>query len=386
MVKTLAEQSLSGKRVLLREDLNVPIENGKVTSNARIDAAIPTIKYCIDAGATVIVMSHLGRPVEGEYDESLRMQPVAEVLHQALDLPVPVIKDMRGSIPTELGSVSLLENVRFEIGEKENSDQLAKQYASLCDIFVMDAFATAHRAQASTHGVAKFAPIACAGPLLMAELEALTKATGEPARPIIAVIGGSKVSTKLDILENLAKVVDQIIVGGGIGNTFLGAAGFPLGKSLSERELIEVAEEIAGKVEVPVPIDVITTKELSKDGVATLRLVEDVRDDDIIVDIGPRTARSLSERLVQAGTIIWNGPMGVFEIDQFGEGTRVVAEAVATSQGFSVVGGGDTLAAIEKYGVQNQMSYVSTGGGAFLEFFEGKALPAVEILKQRAHD
>ena len=386
MVKTLAEQSLSGKRVLLREDLNVPIENGKVTSNARIDAAIPTIKYCIDAGATVIVMSHLGRPVEGEYDESLRMQPVAEVLHQALDLPVPVIKDMRGSIPTELGSVSLLENVRFEIGEKENSDQLAKQYASLCDIFVMDAFATAHRAQASTHGVAKFAPIACAGPLLMAELEALTKATGEPSRPIIAVIGGSKVSTKLDILENLAKVVDQIIVGGGIGNTFLGAAGFPLGKSLSERELIEVAEEIAGKVEVPVPIDVITTKELSKDGVATLRLVEDVRDDDIIVDIGPRTARSLSERLVKAGTIIWNGPMGVFEIDQFGEGTRVVAEAVATSQGFSVVGGGDTLAAIEKYGVQNQMSYVSTGGGAFLEFFEGKALPAVEILKQRAHD
>ena len=386
MVKTLAEQSLSGKRVLLREDLNVPIENGKVTSNARIDAAIPTIKYCIDAGATVIVMSHLGRPVEGEYDESLRMQPVAEVLHQALDLPVPVIKDMRGSIPTELGSVSLLENVRFEIGEKENSDQLAKQYASLCDIFVMDAFATAHRAQASTHGVAKFAPIACAGPLLMAELEALTKATGEPSRPIIAVIGGSKVSTILDILENLAKVVDQIIVGGGIGNTFLGAAGFPLGKSLSERELIEVAEEIAGKVEVPVPIDVITTKELSKDGVATLRLVEDVRDDDIIVDIGPRTARSLSERLVQAGTIIWNGPMGVFEIDQFGEGTRVVAEAVATSQGFSVVGGGDTLAAIEKYGVQNQMSYVSTGGGAFLEFFEGKALPAVEILKQRAHD
>jgi len=386
MVKTLAEQSLSGKRVLLREDLNVPIENGKVTSNARIDAAIPTIKYCIDAGATVIVMSHLGRPVEGEYDESLRMQPVAEVLHQALDLPVPVIKDMRGSIPTELGSVSLLENVRFEIGEKENSDQLAKQYASLCDIFVMDAFATAHRAQASTHGVAKFAPIACAGPLLMAELEALTKATGEPSRPVIAVIGGSKVSTKLDILENLAKVVDQIIVGGGIGNTFLGAAGFPLGKSLSERELIEVAEEIAGKVEVPVPIDVITTKELSKDGVATLRLVEDVRDDDIIVDIGPRTARSLSERLVQAGTIIWNGPMGVFEIDQFGEGTRVVAEAVATSQGFSVVGGGDTLAAIEKYGVQNQMSYVSTGGGAFLEFFEGKALPAVEILKQRTHD
>ena len=386
MVKTLAEQSLSGKRVLLREDLNVPIENGKVTSNARIDAAIPTIKYCIDAGATVIVMSHLGRPVEGEYDESLRMQPVAEVLHQALDLPVPVIKDMRGSIPTELGSVSLLENVRFEIGEKENSDQLAKQYASLCDIFVMDAFATAHRAQASTHGVAKFAPIACAGPLLMAELEALTKATGEPSRPVIAVIGGSKVSTKLDILENLAKVVDQIIVGGGIGNTFLGAAGFPLGKSLSERELIEVAEEIAGKVEVPVPIDVITTKELSKDGVATLRLVEDVRDDDIIVDIGPRTARSLSERLVQAGTIIWNGPMGVFEIDQFGEGTRVVAEAVATSQGFSGVGGGDTLAAIEKYGVQNQMSYVSTGGGAFLEFFEGKALPAVEILKQRAHD
>ncbi len=386
MVKTLAEQSLSGKRVLLREDLNVPIENGKVTSNARIDAAIPTIKYCIDAGATVIVMSHLGRPVEGEYDESLRMQPVAEVLHQALDLPVPVIKDMRGSIPTELGSVSLLENVRFEIGEKENSDQLAKQYASLCDIFVMDAFATAHRAQASTHGVAKFAPIACAGPLLMAELEALTKATAEPSRPIIAVIGGSKVSTKLDILENLAKVVDQIIVGGGIGNTFLGAAGFPVGKSLSERELIEVAEEIAGKVEVPVPIDVITTKELSKDGVATLRLVEDVRDDDIIVDIGPRTARSLSERLVQAGTIIWNGPMGVFEIDQFGEGTRVVAEAVATSQGFSVVGGGDTLAAIEKYGVQNQMSYVSTGGGAFLEFFEGKVLPAVEILKQRAHN
>ena len=386
MVKTLAEQSLSGKRVLLREDLNVPIENGKVTSNARIDAAIPTIKYCIDAGATVIVMSHLGRPVEGEYDESLRMQPVAEVLHQVLDLPVSVIKDMRGSIPNELGSVSLLENVRFEIGEKENSDQLAKQYASLCDIFVMDAFATAHRAQASTHGVAKFAPIACAGPLLMAELEALTKATGEPSRPVIAVIGGSKVSTKLDILENLAKVVDQIIVGGGIGNTFLGAAGFPLGKSLSERELIKVAEEIAGKVEVPVPIDVITTRELSKNGVATLRLVEDVRDDDIIVDIGPRTARSLSERLVQAGTIIWNGPMGVFEIDQFGEGTRVVAEAVATSQGFSVVGGGDTLAAIEKYGLQNQMSYVSTGGGAFLEFFEGKALPAVEILKQRAHD
>ncbi len=386
MVKTLAEQSLSGKRVLLREDLNVPIENGKVTSSARIDAAIPTIKYCIDAGATVIVMSHLGRPVEGEYDESLRMQPVAEVLHQALDLPVPVIKDIRVSTPTELGSVSLLENVRFEIGENENSDQLAKQYASLCDIFVMDAFATAHRAQASTHGVAKFAPIACAGPLLMAELEALTKATGEPSRPIIAVIGGSKASTKLDILENLAKVVDQIIVGGGIGNTFLGAAGFPLGKSLSERELIEVAEEIADKVEVPVPIDVVTTKELSKDGVATLRLVEDVRDDDIIVDIGPRTARSLSERLVQAGTIIWNGPMGVFEIDQFGEGTRVVAEAVATSQGFSVVGGGDTLAAIEKYGVQDQMSYVSTGGGAFLEFFEGKALPAVEILKQRAHD
>jgi len=386
MVKTLAEQSLSGKRVLLREDLNVPIENGKVTSSARIDAAIPTIKYCIDAGATVIVMSHLGRPVEGEYDESLRMQPVAEVLHQALDLPVPVIKDIRVSTPTELGSVSLLENVRFEIGENENSDQLAKQYASLCDIFVMDAFATAHRAQASTHGVAKFAPIACAGPLLMAELEALTKATREPSRPIIAVIGGSKASTKLDILENLAKVVDQIIVGGGIGNTFLGAAGFPLGKSLSERELIEVAEEIADKVEVPVPIDVVTTKELSKDGVATLRLVEDVRDDDIIVDIGPRTARSLSERLVQAGTIIWNGPMGVFEIDQFGEGTRVVAEAVATSQGFSVVGGGDTLAAIEKYGVQDQMSYVSTGGGAFLEFFEGKALPAVEILKQRAHD
>ena len=384
MVKTLHEQPLAGKRVLLRVDLNVPMENGVITSTARIDAVVPTIKYCVDAGASVIVMSHLGRPKAGSYDESHSMLPVAEVLGRTLGFSIPIIKDSREEIRIEPGSVALLENVRFEVGEIENSDDLARHYASLCDIFVMDAFATAHRAQASTQGVAKFAPIACAGPLLLAELNALTKATEEPIRPIVAVVGGSKVSTKLAILENLVERADQIIVGGGIGNTFLRAAGLPIGKSIFEPELLETARKILRKIEIPLPIDVITTKDVSPKGIATLRPAEHVKEDDIIVDIGPRTARLLAERLEGAGTVIWNGPLGIFEIDQFGEGTRLIAEAIARSRAFSIVGGGDTLAAIEKYGVRNQISYVSTGGGAFLEFFEGKKLPAIEILEKRA--
>jgi len=383
-VLKMTDLDLKGKRVLIREDLNVPVKDGKVTSDARIRASLPTIQHALAAGAKVIVMSHLGRPTEGEYEDKFSMQPVADHLAGLLGRNVDVVKDFNAGVEVAEGELVLLENVRFNPGEKKDADELAQAYAQLCDVFVMDAFGTAHRAQASTHGVAKFAPVACAGPLLAAELEALGKALDNPARPLVAIVGGSKVSTKLEVLESLSDVCDQIIVGGGIANTFLAAAGKPVGKSLCENDLIANAKALMDKVSIPVPTDVVCGKEFSETAEATLKSADDVAEDDMIFDIGPDSAKALAEQLKEAKTIIWNGPVGVFEFDQFGEGTKALSLAIADSDGFSIAGGGDTLAAVDKYDIADKVSYISTGGGAFLEFVEGKTLPAVAILEQRA--
>ena len=387
-VKKMVDLDLSGKRVLIRQDLNVPVKDGKVTSDLRIQASVPTIEKALASGAAVMVMSHLGRPTEGEYDEDSSLKPVAEQLSKLLGKPVRLEKDWLDGISIEAGEVVLCENVRFNVGEKKNSDELGQKMAALCDVFVMDAFGTAHRAQASTHSVAKFAPVACAGPLLANELDALGKALNQPDHPLVAIVGGSKVSTKLTVLESLSTKVDQLIVGGGIANTFIAAAGFPVGKSLYEEDLIDEAKRLmvaakeAGS-DIPVPVDVVCAKEFSDTAVATVKAVADVEEDDLILDIGPETAKQYAEMLKTAGTIVWNGPVGVFEIDQFGNGTKSMSEAIAESPAFSIAGGGDTLAAIDKYNINDKVSYTSTGGGAFLEFLEGKILPAVAILEER---
>ena len=383
-VKLMTELDLAGKRVLIREDLNVPVKGGQVTSDARIKAALPSIQHALKAGAKVILMSHLGRPTEGEYNIEFSMEPVANYLTELLGQPVRLEQSWTNGIELEAGEVVILENVRFNPGEKKNDDTLAKAYAKLCDIFVMDAFGTAHRAQASTHGVAKFAPIACAGPLLAKELDALAKALAAPTPPVAAIVGGSKVSTKLMVLEALSDKVDQLIVGGGIANTFLAAAGKPVGKSLCEFDLIPAAQELMKKVNIPLPTDVVVGKEFSETAEATVKSVDDVAENDMIFDIGPDSAASLAAMLTKMGTIIWNGPVGVLEFDQFGQGTKALALAIAHSAGFSIAGGGDTLAAVDKYEITEQVSYISTGGGAFLEYVEGKELPAVAILEQRA--
>ncbi|MCF6780167.1 phosphoglycerate kinase [Stutzerimonas stutzeri] len=383
-VLKMTDLDLQGKRVLIREDLNVPVKDGVVKSDARILASLPTIKLALEKGAAVLVCSHLGRPEEGVYSEEDSLKPVADYLAKALNREVPLVRDYLGGVEVNPGELVLLENVRFNKGEKKNTDELAQQYAALCDIFVMDAFGTAHRAQGSTHGVAKFAKVACAGPLLAAELDALGKALKSPAKPMAAIVAGSKVSTKLDVLNSLSQVCDQLIVGGGIANTFLAAAGFPVGKSLYEADLVDTAKAIAAKVSVPLPVDVVVAKAFAEDAEATVKAVGDVGEDDMILDIGPQTAANFAELLKSSQTILWNGPVGVFEFDQFGNGTQVLAKAIAESPAFSIAGGGDTLAAIDKYGVAEQISYISTGGGAFLEFVEGKVLPAVEVLEQRA--
>ena len=383
-VLNMTDLDLTNQRVLIREDLNVPVKNGVVQSDARIVAALPTIRLALEKGAAVMVCSHLGRPDEGQFSEENSLAPVAAYLSQALGRDVPLVRDYLNGVAVAPGEVVLLENVRFNNGEKKNTDELAKQYAALCDVFVMDAFGTAHRAQGSTHGVAKFAKVACAGPLLSAELEALGKALGAPAKPMAAIVAGSKVSTKLDVLTSLADICDQLIVGGGIANTFLAAAGFPVGQSLYEAELIDTAKAIAAKVSVPLPVDVVVAKAFAADAEATVKAVADVAADDMILDIGPETAKQFAELLKNSKTILWNGPVGVFEFDQFANGTKVLAQAIAESDAFSIAGGGDTLAAIDKYKVAEQISYISTGGGAFLEFVEGKVLPAVAILEERA--
>ncbi|MAY39206.1 MULTISPECIES: phosphoglycerate kinase [Spongiibacter] len=384
-VLKMRDLDLAGKRLLIREDLNVPIKDGKVSSDARLRAALPTLKLALEQGAKVIVMSHLGRPTEGEFEQQFSMQPVADYLSEALGQSVPVVAEWREGVELESGQLVLLENVRFNPGEKKDDEALAKAYAALCDIFVMDAFGTAHRAQASTHGVAKFAPTACAGPLLAAELENLEKALANPARPMVAIVGGSKVSTKLTVLETLSDKVDQLIVGGGIANTFLAAAGYNVGKSLCEEDLIPQAKALMEKCDIPLPTDVMTGKKFDENEPATLRPVENIGDDDMIFDIGPVSAAVLAEILRDAGTIIWNGPVGVFEFDQFADGTEDIARAIAESDAFSIAGGGDTLAAVDKFGITDKVSYISTGGGAFLEYVEGKELPAVAVLEARAN-
>ena len=388
-VLRMADLDLRSKRVLIREDLNVPVQSQQVTSDARIRAALPTIEAARRAGARVMVMSHLGRPEEGVYDPEFSLAPVAARLSELLGVKVRLVRDWLDGVDCEVGEVVLLENVRFHEGEKKNRDELARRMAALCDVFVMDAFATAHRAEASTHGVAKFAPLACAGPLLTSELEALEKALDAPKRPLVAIVGGSKVSTKLTVLENLLGKVDRLIVGGGIANTFLAAAGHPIGKSLHEADMVGVARELlarsrSSKVEIPLPSDVVVAKEFAASAEADVKNVDEVEASDMILDIGPDTADRFAAALKGAGTIVWNGPVGVFEFDQFGEGTRVIAQAVAESPAFSIAGGGDTIAAIEKYGVGEDISYISTAGGAFLEFLEGKKLPAVDVLERRA--
>ena len=383
-VLKMSELDLSGKRVLIREDLNVPVNNGEVTSDARIRAALPTIELALNAGAKVMIMSHLGRPTEGEYNEAFSLQPVANHLAKLLGRDVPLIKDwLEGAFDVAEGGVVLLENVRFNVGEKKDNEELSRKMAALCDVYVMDAFGTAHRAQASTHGVAHFARVACAGPLLAGELDALGKALDKPARPLAAIVGGSKVSTKLEVLTALSDNVDQLIVGGGIANTFLAAAGKPVGKSLCEHDLIPVAQALMAKAEIPLPIDVVVAKDFSESAEATIKLVDDVAEDDMILDIGPQSAKQLADLLRSSGTIIWNGPVGVFEFDQFGEGTKALSLAIAENQGFSIAGGGDTLAAVDKYNIADKVSYISTGGGAFLEFVEGKVLPAVAALEAK---
>ena len=382
------EVDLAGKRVLIREDLNVPLKDGRVTSDARIEAALPTLRQALEAQAAVMVMSHLGRPEEGEYDPQFSLQPVADNLSAALGREVPLIRDWIDGVDVSPGDIALLENVRFLPGEKASDDGLSRRMAALCDVFVMDAFGTAHRAQASTYGVAKYAPVACAGPLLAAELDALGKALRDPARPVVAVIGGAKVSTKLTVLEALCGIVDELIVGGGIANTFIAAAGHPVGKSLHEPDMLDIARRLAAddqdRARIPLPVDVVTGDQFSADARGTVRPVDGVGAGELILDIGPETAAEYARIIANARTVIWNGPVGVFEFDRFGEGTRILAEAIAASSAFSIAGGGDTLAAIEKYGVGESISYISTGGGAFLEFVEGKTLPAVAILGERA--
>ena len=389
-VLKMTDLDLSGKRVLIRQDLNVPIKDGKVASDKRIRASLPTIEFAVNAGARVMLMSHLGRPTEGEYADEFSLRPVAEHLSGLLGKEVRLVGDYLDNKP-ELndGDVVLLENVRFNKGEKKNNEALSKQYAALCDIYVMDAFGTAHRAQASTHGAGQYAPVACAGPLLAGELDALGKALDGPQRPMAAIVGGSKVSTKLTVLESLSGVVDQLIPGGGIANTFIAASGFNVGKSLVERDLIPEAKRLmeaarAKGGEIPVPTDVVVGKEFSESAEAVVKKVDEVADDDMIFDIGPETAARFAAMMKSAGTVVWNGPVGVFEFDQFGEGTRILGMAIADSDAFSIAGGGDTLAAVDKYNISDKVSYISTGGGAFLEFLEGKKLPAVAMLEERA--
>jgi phosphoglycerate kinase len=385
----MSSLDLRGKRVLIREDLNVPIQSGAVSSDARIRAALPTIQAALSAKAHVIVMSHLGRPEEGKYAEEFSLAPVAKRLAQLLGVPVGFKKDWLDGVEVGPGEVVLLENVRFNKGEKKDADELSRRMAALCDIYVMDAFGTAHRAEASTHGVAKYAPIVCAGPLLVSELSALETALEKPARPLLAIVAGSKVSTKLTVLESLLSKVDQLIVGGGITNTFLAALGFNVGKSLYEPNMLDICRRLLEQskkrgIVIPMPTDVVVAKEFSAKAEADVKDVRQVSTEDMILDIGPDSAEAIAALVASAGTILWNGPVGVFEFAQFGEGTRTLATAIARSKAFSLAGGGDTLAAIEKYGIEDSISYISTGGGAFLEFVEGKKLPAVEILEQRA--
>jgi len=386
----MTDLDLAGKRVLIREDLNVPLKDGKVSSDKRIRASLPTIEFAMKAGAKVMLMSHLGRPTEGEYDEKFSMAPVAEHLSGLLGKDVPLIKDWLNGQDLNDGDVVMCENVRFNAGEMKNDEALSKKMAQMCDVYVMDAFGTAHRAQASTHGVAKYADVACAGPLLAGELDALGKALDNPAKPMVAIVGGSKVSTKLTVLESLSKIVDQLIVGGGIANTFIAAEGYNVGKSLYEADLVDEAKSLIANAkaaggEIPGTVDVVCGKEFSETAEASLKDVSDVADDDMIFDIGPKTSAKLAEILKNAGTIVWNGPVGVFEFDQFGAGTKEIAMAIAESSAFSIAGGGDTLAAVDKYDIADKVSYISTGGGAFLEFLEGKKLPAVAILEERAN-
>lgn len=388
-VLRMTDVDLSNKRVLIREDLNVPVTDGVITSDARIRAALPTVRYALDQHANVIILSHLGRPEAGHPDEAFSLAPVATRLSELLGQPVPLRKDWLDGVDCSPGHAVLCENVRFNPGEKEDSEELSRKMAALCDVFVMDAFATAHRAEASTHGVARFAKVACAGPLLVGELEALERALEKPDRPLFAIVGGSKVSTKLTVLESLLEKVDKLIVGGGIANTFLAASGVAVGRSLREDDMLDVAQRLMEKArargaEIPLPTDVVVAKELAATAHADIRPVHEVRPDEMILDIGPDAADRCSALLQTAGTIIWNGPVGVFELEQFGEGTRVIAQAIARSKAFSLAGGGDTLAAIEKYGVEDGISYISTGGGAFLELVEGKTLPAVAVLEERA--
>lgn len=385
----MSDLDLRGKRVLIREDLNVPIENGRITSTQRLDAALPTLKAARDAGAKVMVLSHLGRPKEGQFDAESSLAPVAKWLSDKLGQPVRLVADYLDGVDVAEGEVVVLENCRMNVGEGKDDDALAKKYAALCDIFVMDAFGTAHRAQASTHGVIKFAPIAAAGPLLSAELDALGKALEHPARPLLAIVAGSKVSTKLTLLENLIGKVDQLIVGGGIANTFIAAMGHSVGNSLYEPDLIGAAKKVIAdakrrNADVPLPVDVVVAPEFSAHAPATVKPVDAVKEGELILDIGPETARRYAEMIAKAGTVVWNGPVGVFEFDAFGHGTETLARAVAASPAFSIAGGGDTLAAVDKYGIEKDVSYISTGGGAFLEFLEGKELPAVAALKARA--
>ena len=386
----LTDLDLAGKRVLIRADLNVPVKDGKVTSDARITASMPTIEHCLKAGAAVMVMSHRGRPEEGVADEENSLAPIADDMSTKLGKDVRLVKDYLENIPeVSGGEVVLLENVRFNAGEKKDDEALAKKYAALCDVFVMDAFGTAHRAQASTHGVGKFAPTACAGLLLAEELDALAKALADPARPMVAIVGGSKVSTKLTVLEALSTKVDQLVVGGGIANTFLKAAGHPVGKSLCEDDLVDTAKTLMDKAEaagasIPIATDVVVGKKFDENEPAVLKKVDEVAEDDMIFDIGPESAKALANIIAKAGTIVWNGPVGVFEFDQFGEGTKTISMAIANANGFSLAGGGDTIAAIQKYDIYDKVSYISTAGGAFLEYLEGKTLPAVAMLEERA--
>lgn len=385
----ITDLDLTGKRVLIRQDLNVPVKNGEITSVARITASLPTIRHAVQAGARVMIMSHLGRPVEGVFDDQFSLKPVAEYLSKELGLTVRLIRDYLDKSPLpEEGEVFLLENVRFNTGEKSNDEALSRKYAEMCDVYVMDAFGTAHRAQASTHGVGVYASVSCAGPLLAAELQALETALESPLSPVVAIVGGAKVSTKLTVLESLNSVVDQLVPGGGIANTFIAAAGYPVGKSLYEADLIDQAVKLMDDArsrgaEIPVPVDVVVGKSFSADAHSWVKNVEDVEDDDLILDIGPKTVARYSEIMSQAKTIIWNGPVGVFEFPQFSEGTKGLGEAIKKSDAFSIAGGGDTLAAIDRFELADDISYISTGGGAFLEFLEGKALPAVNMLETR---
>ncbi|MBI6527597.1 phosphoglycerate kinase [Proteus vulgaris] len=380
----MTDLDLAGKRVLIRADLNVPVKDGKVTSDARIRASLPTIEAALKQGAKVMVTSHLGRPTEGEYNEEFSLKPVVDYLKDKLTAPVSLAKDYLNGVEVNAGELVVLENVRFNKGEKKDDETLSKQYAALCDVFVMDAFGTAHRAQASTHGVAKFAQVACAGPLLSAELEALGKALDKPARPMVAIVGGSKVSTKLTVLDSLSKIADQLIVGGGIANTFIAAEGHPVGRSLYEADLVDDAKKLMEKCDIPVPSDVRVATEFSETAEAVLKSASDIKDDEQVLDIGDVTAERLAEILKNAKTILWNGPVGVFEFPNFRKGTEIIAKAIADSDAFSIAGGGDTLAAIDLFDIADKISYISTGGGAFLEFVEGKKLPAVAMLEERA--